>query len=443
MRSPATQRSDPEDQGVGQLVEGVASGSTGESLPSTADCRNCGRPLRHMVVDLGMSPLCESFLTEDELDSMEPFYPLRVFVCDGCYLVQVSEYVSPEEIFRDYPYYSAYSNTWLAHVKTYVDEITQLLGLNQASQVVELASNDGYLLQYFVEKGIPALGIEPAANVAEAAEQRGVTTLVEFFGAETARRLQLQGLQADLIIGNNVLAQVPDLNSFVKGIKTLLAPTGVVTMEFPHVLRLIESNQFDTVYHEHFSYFSFHSAETVFAANGITLFDVEEVATHGGSLRVYGHHQEDQSRQMSARALSLKEVEQAAGLNTLEVYRSFQSRVEETKQALLEFLINARRQGKHIVGYGAPGKGNTLLNYCGIRTDFLDYTVDRNPVKQGMFLPGTHIPIYPPEKIAETEPDYILILPWNLKDEIAAQLTYTKRWGAKLVVPIPEVAVLN
>jgi len=408
-----------------------------------ASCRFCGAPLFQTVVDLGTSPLCESFVPPERLDTMEPFYPLHVFVCDECFLVQLLEYVSPEEIFEDYAYYSAYSDTWLAHAKKYVDHITELLELDKGSQVVELASNDGYLLQYFVEKGIPSLGIEPAAYVARAAEARGVETLVEFFDAGLAEKLRQDGLAADLVIGNNVLAQVPDLNSFVEGINLLLSPTGVVTIEFPHLLRLIESNQFDTIYHEHFSYFSFSSAERIFAAHGLTLFDVEELPTHGGSLRIYGRHYHDVSRPVSSRVLRLKEKEQTAGLDGLEVYATFQERVEETKRALLEFLIGARRQGKQIVGYGAPGKGNTLLNYCGIRTDFIDYTVDRNPFKHGMFLPGTRIPIYPPEKIAETKPDYIVILPWNLKNEIAAQLAYTSAWGARLVVPIPKVEVLS
>ncbi|MDH3262262.1 MAG: class I SAM-dependent methyltransferase [Acidimicrobiia bacterium] len=408
-----------------------------------ATCRFCGAPLHHTVVDLGTSPLCESFVPPDRLDTMEPFYPLHVFVCGECFLVQLLEYVPPEEIFTDYAYYSAYSDTWLAHAKKYVDQMTELLELGKGSQVVELGSNDGYLLQCFIEKGIPSLGIEPAANVARAAEARGVETLVKFFDADLAEKLRQDGRAADLVIGNNVLAQVPNLNSFVEGINLLLAPNGVVTIEFPHLLRLIESNQFDTIYHEHFSYFSFSTAERIFAAHGLTLFDVEELPTHGGSLRIYGRHQHDAWRPVSSRVLKLKEEERTAGLDSLEVYATFQERVEETKRALLEFLISARRQGKQIVGYGAPGKGNTLLNYCGIRTDFIDYTVDRNPFKHGMFLPGTHIPIYPPEKIAETKPDYIVILPWNLKDEIAVQLAYTAAWGAKLVVPIPEVEVLS
>lgn len=431
--NPSPVRSRSAEQPLGALDQGT----------HPATCRFCAAPLSHTLVDLGTSPLCESFVPPERLDTMEPFYPLRVFVCSVCFLVQLREYVAPEKIFTDYAYFSGYSETWLAHARKYADHIIELLQLGEGSRVVELASNDGYLLQYFVEKGIPSLGIEPAANVARAAEARGVETLVEFFDADLAAKLRQNGRTADLVIGNNVLAQVPNLNSFVEGIGLLLAPAGVVTMEFPHLLRMIESNQFDTIYHEHFSYFSFSTAERVFAAHGLTLFDVEELPTHGGSLRIYGRHQNDASRPISSRVLRLKEVEQAAGLDGLEVYATFQARVEETKRALLEFLISARRRGKQVVGYGAPGKGNTLLNYCGIRTDFIDYTVDLNPRKQGMFLPGSHIPIHAPERIAETKPDYILILPWNLKDEIAAQLAYTKRWGARLVVPIPEVAILK
>jgi SAM-dependent methyltransferase len=320
--------------------------------------------------------------------------------------------------------------------------ITERLGLDTSSQVVELASNDGYLLQYFVQKGIPALGIEPAANVAHAAIERNVETLVEFFDDELGQLLAGAGRSADLIIGNNVLAQVPNLNSFVEGIRLLLAPGGVVTIEFPHLLRLMEENQFDTIYHEHFSYFSFSTAERIFAAHGMTLFDVDELPTHGGSLRIYGRHAGDTSKPVSAAAIALREREEAAGLNGLDAYRLFREQVEATKRDLLTFLIERRREGATIAGYGAPGKGNTLLNYCGIRTDFLEYTVDRNPYKHGMYLPGTHIPIYPPDRIAETKPDYILILPWNLKDEISKQLAYTGEWGAKLVVPIPKVQTL-
>jgi len=407
-----------------------------------APCRFCNTPLHFTFVDLGMSPLCQTVIREDQTNDMEPFYPLHAYVCDECFLVQLEEYVAPADIFTEYAYFSAYSDSWLAHASGYVDMISERLGLDESSSVVELASNDGYLLQYFVKRGIPALGIEPAANVAKAAEERGVETVVDFFGADLARKLVSEGKSANLILGNNVLAQVPDLNSFVEGIKILLAPGGVVTIEFPHLLQLMDQNQFDTIYHEHFSYFSFATTSRIFAAHGMTLFDVEELPTHGGSLRIYGRHADDESKPMSARAKELLEREAAAGLGGLEAYRQFREQVEATKRDLLEFLIAKRREGKTIIGYGAPGKGNTLLNYCGIRTDFLEYTVDRNPYKQGTYLPGTHIPVHDPEKIAETKPDYILILPWNLKDEIAAQLAYTAEWGGQLVVPIPRVQVL-
>jgi SAM-dependent methyltransferase len=413
-----------------------------EDSQQGARCRFCDTPLHFTFVDLGMSPLCQTVIREEQSNAMEPFYPLRTYVCDECFLVQLEEYVTPADIFTEYAYFSAYSDSWLAHASRYVDMISERLGLDEKSSVVELASNDGYLLQYFVKRGIPALGIEPAANVAKAAEERGVKTVVDFFGADLARKLVSEGHSANLILGNNVLAQVPDINSFVEGIKILLAPGGVVTIEFPHLLQLMNQNQFDTIYHEHFSYFSFATTAKIFAAHGMTLFDVEELPTHGGSLRIYGRHTDDESKPMTARAKELLEREASAGLGGLEAYRQFREQVEATKRDLLEFLIEKRREGKSIIGYGAPGKGNTLLNYCGIRTDFLEYTVDRNPYKQGTYLPGTHIPVHDPEKIAETKPDYILILPWNLKDEISAQLAYTAEWGAQLVVPIPRVQVL-
>ena len=390
-----------------------------------------------------MSPLCESYLTAEQLNQGEMFYPLHVYVCGSCFLVQLQEYVRPEGIFTDYAYFSSYSDSWLQHAKTYTDMIAARLNLGVHSQVVELASNDGYLLQYFVKKRIPALGVEPAANVAEAAVQKGVPTIVKFFGAETARDLAADNCTADLLIGNNVLAQVPDLNDFVAGMKILLKSSGVITMEFPHLMRLINENQFDTIYHEHFSYFSFAACETIFAAHGLTLFDVEELSTHGGSLRIYARHTEDANNPVTARVRNLKAAEDAAGVSCLETYFSFANKVEETKRKLLEFLIKAKRQGKSIVGYGAPGKGNTLLNYCGIRTDFIDYTVDRNPYKHGKYTPGTHIPIFHPEKIRETKPDYVVILPWNLKNEIVRQLAYIRDWGGKFVVPIPEVMVYS
>jgi SAM-dependent methyltransferase len=406
-----------------------------------ADCLFCTTPLRHTVVDLGMSPLCESFLTAEQLNQMEPFYPLHVWVCERCFLVQVEEYVRPEGIFTEYAYFSSYSDSWLAHAKAYVEMITARLGLNAGSRVVELGSNDGYLLQFFVARGIPVLGVDPARNVAQAAIARGVPTVTKLFGRETARELVREGAPADLICGANVLAQVPDVNDFVGGIALLLKPGGVVTVEFPHLMRLMAENQFDTIYHEHFSYFSFLTAERIFAAHGLTLFDVEELPTHGGSLRIYARHAEDTARPVTERAVKLRDRERAAGLDRLETYASFTEQVHETKRGLLEFLIGARRRGKRVAGYGAPGKGNTLLNYCGIRTDFLEYTVDRNPYKHGRFLPGTHIPIYPPERIRETRPDYVLILPWNLKDEIMEQLAFIRSWGGQFVVPIPDVKV--
>jgi SAM-dependent methyltransferase len=404
-------------------------------------CRFCAEPLRHTFVDLGMSPLCESFVPAERVNEMEPFYPLHARVCARCFLVQVQQYVSPEDIFTEYAYFSSYSDSWLAHAKVYVDMITARLSLTAASQVVELGSNDGYLLRFFVARGVPALGIEPARNVAEAAVARGVPTIARLFGRQTARELVADGRRADLVIGNNVLAQVPDVNDFVAGMKLLLKPGGVITLEFPHLMRLMADNQFDTIYHEHFSYFSFMTAERIFASHGLTLFDVEELPTHGGSLRIYARHAEGAAKTVTARATKLRDREEAAGFNRLETYASFTEQVQETKRRLLEFLIGARRSGKRIAGYGAPGKGNTLLNYCGIRTDFIEYTVDRNPYKHGRLLPGTHVPIYPVETLRETRPDYVLILPWNLKDEIMEQVAYIRRWGGQFVVPIPDVKV--
>ncbi len=404
-------------------------------------CRFCGTKLEHTFVDLGMSPLCESFLPGEQLNQMEAFYPLHAYVCGKCFLVQLEAYVTPEHIFSDYAYFSSYSDSWLAHAKKYADRMVERFGIGEKSFVVELASNDGYLLQYFVEKRVPVLGIEPAANVAAVAVKKGVPSLVKFFRRETARELAAVGKQADLLLGNNVLAQVPDLNDFVAGMKILLKPNGVITMEFPHLQRLMEENQFDTIYHEHFSYFSFVTVEKIFAAHGITLFDVEELPTHGGSLRIYGRHEEDTAKPVSGQVTELRAREEEAGTTRLETYSRFAEQVKETKRKLLEFLIAAKRNGKKIAGYGAPGKGNTLLNYCAIRTDFLDYTVDRNPYKHGRFLPGTHVPIFPPDRIRETKPDFLLILPWNLKDEIIKQNAFIREWGGKFVVPIPEIQV--
>lgn len=389
-----------------------------------------------------MSPLCESYVSAENANAMEPFYPLHVWVCTRCFLVQIEEYVSGEDIFTEYAYFSSYSDSWLDHSRRYVEQVIGELDLDESSSVVEVASNDGYLLQYFVERGIPVLGIEPAANVAEVAVEKGVPTLVEFFGRESARKLAEERGKADLILGNNVLAQVNDVNDFVAGLKEMLAPGGTITIEFPHLERMIAENQFDTIYHEHFSYFSLYSAERIFAAHGLTLFDVEELPTHGGSLRIWGRHDGEQDRPLTERLLELRARELEAGVDDEAYYRSFEERVRETKRKLLEFLIQAKRDGKRIVGYGAPGKGNTLLNYCGIRCDFLDFTVDRSPYKQGKLLPGTHIPIHEPERLAEARPDYVLVLPWNLREEIIAQLAYIRDWGGQFIVPIPEVTVV-
>ncbi|MBD2163118.1 methyltransferase domain-containing protein [Calothrix membranacea FACHB-236] len=416
---------------------------TTNNQPITGECLFCGTGLHHTFVDLGMSPPCESYRSVKQLNEMEPFYPLHAYVCENCLLVQLQEYVSPENIFSDYAYFSSYSDSWLQHAKNYVDLVVERFQLNQESQVIEIASNDGYLLQYFVEKNIPALGIEPAANVAEVAIKKGIPTVVKFFGQETATEQVAKGVKADLLLGNNVLAHTPYLNDFVKGMKIILKPQGVITMEFPHLMRLIDENQFDTIYHEHFSYFSFLTVEKIFATHGLTIFDVQELKSHGGSLRIYARHTEDNSKPVSEQVLELKAREEAAGFNKLEYYFSFGEQVKETKRKLLDFLIQAKREGKSIAGYGAPGKGNTLLNYCGIRTDFLDYTVDRSPYKQGQFLPGTHIPIFHPDKIKETKPDYVLILPWNLKSEIMTQIAYIRDWGGKFVVPIPEVQIYS
>ena len=407
------------------------------------NCLFCNSKLSHTFVDLGMSPPCESYRTQEQHNDMEEFYPLHAYVCEKCFLVQLQEYITPDNIFSDYAYFSSYSNSWLQHAKNYVEMAVERFKLNQQSQVVEIASNDGYLLQYFVEKDIPSLGIEPAGNIAKVAIKKGIPTVVKFFGEETAKEQVEKGVRANLLLGNNVLAHTPYLNDFVKGMKIILKPEGVITMEFPHLMRLMEENQFDTIYHEHFSYFSFITVEKVFATHGLTIFDVEELKTHGGSLRIYARHTENSSQSITEKVLELRTREEAAGFTNLETYFSFREQVKQTKHKLLDFLIKAKREGKSIVGYGAPGKGNTLLNYCGIRTDFLDYTVDRSPYKQGLFLPGTHIPIFHPDKIQETQPDYLLILPWNLKDEIMSQMAYIRDWGGKFVVPIPEVKIYS
>ena len=431
---------------VNSLVSGGAVSRPLNEARSAAEvgsptCRFCMATLRHTFVDLGMSPLCESYVSLERANAMEAFYPLHVWVCDRCFLVQLERYVGEDELFQEYAYFSSYSDSWLDHCRRYVDQMIGQLELTGGSRVVEVASNDGYLLQYFVARGIPALGVEPAANVARVAEEKGVRTLVRFFGRNTAREMVAAGERADLLIGNNVLAQVHDVNDFVAGLKTLLSPHGTITMEFPHLERLVSENQFDTIYHEHFSYFSLFSAERVFEAHGLTVFDVEELPTHGGSLRIYARHADETDRLRSPRLVELRERELAAGVNTLAYYAQFAEQVRETKRRLVEFLIQAKREGKRVVGYGAPGKGNTLLNYCGVRTDFLDFTVDRNPYKQGKLLPGTRIPIYEPDRLDAARPDYVLILPWNLKEEVMQQLAHIRKWGGRFVVPIPEVRV--
>jgi SAM-dependent methyltransferase len=413
------------------------------TVASSTACRFCGSSLRHTFVDLGMSPLCQTHIEPSELNHAEVFYPLHAYVCEHCFLVQLEQYVGPEQIFADYAYFSSYSDSWVDHARRYTEAMITRFGLGADSLVMEIASNDGYLLQHFVKRGIPCLGIEPAANVAKVAVERGIPTTVRFFGRQTAEAVSGEQGRPDLLLGNNVLAHVPDLNDFVAGMKALLKPGGVITMEFPHLLRLMQENQFDTIYHEHFSYFSFFVVEKIFAHHGLTLFDVEELSTHGGSLRIYGRHAENGELRVSDRVRELRERERAVGLDRVDTYAGFGERVCETKRTLLDFLIRAKRARKRLVGYGAPGKGNTLLNYCGIRTDFLDYTVDRSPYKQGRYTPGTHIPIVHPDRIRETQPDYVLILPWNLKDEITRQMSFIREWGGRFVVPIPEVQVLD
>lgn len=403
-------------------------------------CRICDNRLKSPFLSLGNSPLSNAFLSKDELNKMELFYPLEIYICEKCFLVQLEEFETPKNIFSDdYAYFSSYSESWLQHCKEYTEMMIKRFGFNNNSFIVEVASNDGYLLQYFKQYNIPVQGIEPASNTAEVAIKKGIPTDITFFNSEYAKKMK----KADLIIGNNVLAHNPNLNDFIEGLKIALKPDGIITMEFPHLLKLIEENQFDTIYQEHFSYFSFHSVQKLFASHNLVLFDVEEIPTHGGSLRIYAKHKSDNSKTITNCVKNLLEKEKSAGLLDLKTYYSFGEKVKATKRKLLQFLIQAKNEGKKIVGYGAPAKGNTLLNYCGIRTDFLDYTVDRNPYKQNKFLPGTHIPIKHPDKIKEDRPDYILILPWNIKDEIMNQISYVREWGGKFIIPIPEVEILE
>jgi hypothetical protein len=407
-------------------------------------CRFCGETLRHTFVDLGTSPLCQRHVQPGRFDQAEAIYPLHVYVCQACFLVQLPAYVAREEIFdSEYGYFSSFSDSWLKHAERYVAMMIPRLGLNRQSRVVEVASNDGYLLQYFVRAGIPVLGIEPTENTAAVAIRNGVPSITRFFGCETARDVHASHGPANLILGNNVLAHVPDINDFVGGMKILLAKDGVVTMEFPQLLHLIERNYWDTIYHEHFSYLSFTTVEQIFARHGLVLFDVDELPTHGGSIRIYGRHTEDVSKPVHGRVNAMKLREKQAGHFDLSYYENFGEVVKESKRSILEFLIGAKRAGKQVVGYGAPGKGNTLLNYCGIRTDFLDYTVDRSTHKQGNYLPGSRIPILSPDRIRETKPDYLFMLPWNLEQEIVQQMSEIRSWGGKFVVPIPKVRVVD
>lgn len=404
-------------------------------------CRFCGAALVTTFVDLGMHPICNSLVSEDQLQQAEVFYPLHAYVCRECFLVQLQEFVTPEGLFAEYSYFSSYSTSWVEHARVYAEMMIDRFGFDSGSRVFEIASNDGYLLQHFVARDVPVLGIEPALNVAEVAIARGIQTLSVFFGEARAREIAAGHGRPDLIVGNNVLAHVPDINDFVAGLQVLLKDTGVITMEFPHLLRLMEGNQFDTIYHEHFSYLSFTTVERIFAAHGLRLFDVEELPTHGGSLRIYACHAENQQLRTGQRVLELRQREEAMGFTDLATYTSFGERVKRTKRNILSFLIEAREAGKTIAGYGAPGKGNTLLNYCGIRRDLLDFTVDANPYKQGKYTPGMRIPIYSPSEIAERQPDYVMILPWNLREEISDLASYVRNWGGKFVVPIPEVEV--
>jgi SAM-dependent methyltransferase len=404
-------------------------------------CRLCGATLGRTFVDLGMSPLCESYLVADRVDAPETFYPLRVLLCEECLLVQLPAYVSGEHIFSDYAYFSSYSDSWVAHAKRYADEVTSRLDLTAGSLVTEVASNDGYLLQHFVAAGIPVLGIEPAANVAEAAVAKGIRTVVRFLGQETGEEIAAKYGRADLVAGNNVFAHVPDIRGFAAGLRALVKDSGLVTLEFPHLLRLIERRQYDTIYHEHFSYLSLLTAIRALETAGLRVVDVEELSTHGGSLRVHARPAES-AGEPSARVKAVLDMEEAVGLHTVVGHEGFAADVLKIKSDLLDFLIGAAREGKAVAGYGAPGKGNTLLNHCGIRSDLLSYTVDRSPVKQGKFLPGTHIPIYAPDQLAQTKPDYILVLPWNLREEISQQLGYVRSWGGHLVFPIPDLQVV-
>jgi len=404
-------------------------------------CRLCGVNITRTFVDLGMSPLCESYVPAGQLDEPEIFYPLHVRLCDSCLLVQLPAYVSGEHIFSDYAYFSSYSDSWVAHAKQYAEAMIGRLGLTTGSLVTEVASNDGYLLQHFRRREIPVLGVEPAANVAEAARGLGIPTEVEFLGADTGPEIARRHGRADLVAANNVFAHVPDIRGFAAGLRALVKDTGLVTLEFPHLLRLMERRQYDTIYHEHFSYLSLLTSSRVLATAGLRVVDVDELSTHGGSLRVYARPEES-AGEPTAQVKAVLDEEESAGLHTVAGHEGFAREVLQIKSDLLGFLLGAAGEGRSVAGYGAPGKGNTLLNHCGVRSDLLSYTVDRSPQKQGKFLPGTHIPIYPPERLAQTRPDYVLVLPWNLREEISQQLDYIRSWGGRLVFPIPALEII-
>ncbi|MFF2018100.1 methyltransferase domain-containing protein [Paenibacillus sp. NPDC058177] len=406
-------------------------------------CRFCGEELTQNFVDLGMSPLSNSFIKPESLYAAETFLPLHAFVCSHCHLVQLEDFETPEHIFQNYAYFSSFSQSWLLHAQNYVQKMITEYPITTNSHVVEIASNDGYLLQYFKESNVPVLGIEPAKNVAKVAIDKGIPTISNFFGRDLASDLSAKGKQADLLLGNNVLAHVPDINDFVAGMKILLKSDGIITMEFPHLLKLMEDVQFDTIYHEHFSYLSLTAVNKIFDAHDLRIFNVEKIETHGGSLRIYAKHSEDLTKQVDQRVQNLLDQEEQAGLLTMETYNDFSNRVKQVKRNLLELLLKLKNEGKTIVGYGAPAKGNTLLNYCGIGSDFVDYTVDRSPYKQGLFLPGTHIPIHSPGMIQESKPDVVLILPWNLKEEIMDQTSFIREWGGKWIIPMPEAIIIE
>ncbi len=406
-------------------------------------CRFCKTELEHVFIDLINSPASNSFLTKEQLNEPEVYYPLKVYTCSNCFLVQVDEYKKSDAIFNsEYVYYSSYSTSWLAHAKNYVEMMTERFRLNKESQVIEVASNDGYLLQYFKEKNIPVLGIEPTANTARVAEEKGIKSIVDFFGVVLAKSLAGKGIQADLLLGNNVLAHVPDINDFVGGMKIILKPTGVITIEFPHLMQLVDNNQFDTIYHEHFSYLSFHTVKKIFEAQGLEMFDVDELPTHGGSLRIYAKHKENDELKVSGKVNALLKKEEDKGMLTLEYYNNFQQKALNIKLALLDFLVQQKKKGKSVAAYGAAAKGNTLLNYCGVKNDLINFVVDANPYKQNKFLPASHVPVVNEEYLKQTKPDYVIILPWNLKDEITKQLSYIKDWNAQFVIPIPELSFI-